>query len=146
MDYNSQQLFETELKTSKVLYEAKLVTGEAPSRESEIDLSDIDRTRFLSFYKLLRVTGQVLCFINTCRLNKRSCNTGSIITLEIEQAKLLWDKYVQNEHFQEVIQSVKKSSKNNLRHQLNLQLDSDGLLRCYGRLDNAELTQTAKRP
>ena len=108
---------------SKVLYEAKLVTGEAPSRESEIALSDIDRTGFLSFYKLLRVTGQVLRFIK-----KRSCNTGSITTLEIEQAKLLWDKYVQNERFQEVIQSVKKGNKNNLRHQLNLQLDSDGLM------------------
>jgi len=82
MDDNSQQLFETELKKLKVLYEAKLVTGEIPSRESEIDLSDIDRTRFLSFYKLLRVTGQVLWFIN--RLKKRSCNTGSITTLEIE--------------------------------------------------------------
>ena len=59
MDNSCQQLFESEMKGSKILYETKLVAGEAPSRESEVrkDLSDIDRTKFFSVYKLLRVTG-----------------------------------------------------------------------------------------
>ena len=143
MDNNCQQLFESEMKTSRVLYEAKLLAGEAPSRE-KTDLSDIDRTRFLSLNKLLRVTGWVLRFI--CRLKRKHCNTGPITTLECEQAKLLWDKQVQLEHYYEVIHSTKKGDKNNLKYQLNLQLDANGLLRCHGRLDNAELTQAAKHP
>ena len=144
MDNNCRQLFESEMKGSKILCETKLVAGEASSRESEvrIDLSDIDRTKFFSFYKLLRVTGWVLCFIS--RLKRRYFNTGPITTLEFNQAKLLWDKHVQLEHYPEVIHSTKKGDKNNLKHQLNLQLDLNGLLRCHGRLDNAALTQAAK--
>lgn len=88
MDNNCQQLFKSEMKISKVLYEAKLVAGEAASRE-RMDLSDIDRTRFSALNKLLKVTGWVLRFIS--RLKKRCCNTGPITTLELEQAKLLWD-------------------------------------------------------
>lgn len=105
MDDDCQKLFESEMKVSKVFYEAKLVAEEAPSRISETrrDLSDIGRTRFLS---------------------------------EIQQAKLFWDKHVQFEHYPEVIHCAKKGDKNNLTHQLNLQLDSNRLLRCHGRLDN----------
>ena len=39
-----------------------------------------------------------------------------------------------------------REEKNNVQHQLNLQLDIDGLLKCQGRLGNAELTKPAKQP
>ena len=86
MDNGCQQLFESEIKPSKVLYEAKLVVGEAPCEE-RIDLSDIDSTRFLSLYKLLRVTGWILRFIS--RLKTGNCKAGPITTLELERVKLL---------------------------------------------------------
>ena len=57
-----------------------------------------------------------------------------ITALELEQAKLLWDKHVQLEHYNDVIHSTKKGAKNNLKYQLNLQMDPNGLLRCHGRL------------
>lgn len=122
MDDNCQRLFKSVMKVSKVFYEAKLVAGEAPSGGSETrkDLSNIDRTGFLSLYKLLRVTGWVFRFIS--KLMKRHYNIGPITTLELEQAKLLWDKHVQLEHYSEVIHSTKKGDKTNLKHQLNLQL------------------------
>ena len=143
MDNGCQQLFESEIKPSKVLYEAKLVVGEAPCGE-RVDLSDIGSTKFLSLYKLLRVTGWILRFIS--RLKTGNCKAGPITTLELEQAKLLWDKHVQLEHYYDVIHNTKKGAKNNLKYQLNLQMDPNGLLRCHGRLNNAELTQAAKHP
>ena len=45
-----------------------------------------------------------------------------------------------------MICSIKRGRKNNIKHQLNLQLDTKGLLRCQGRLANAELSQAAKYP
>ena len=78
MDNCCEQLFESEMKPSKVLYEAKLVVGEPPCGE-RIDPSDINSTRFLSLYKLLRVTGWILRFVS--RLKKRYCELGPITAL-----------------------------------------------------------------
>ena len=141
MDNGGQQKFESEMKSSKIL--SKLVVAEELCGK-RIDLSDIDSTRFLSLCTLLRVTGWIFHFIN--RLKKGSCHKGPITTLKFEQAKLLWDKHIQLEHYYDIIHSTKKGEKSNLKRQLNLQVDPNGLLRCHGRLDNAELTQAAKHP
>ena len=41
---------------------------------------------------------------------------------------------------------VLREEKETMYNQLNLQLDTDGLLKCQGRLGNAELTKAAKQP
>ena len=45
-----------------------------------------------------------------------------------------------------MIHSCKKGRKNNIKHQLNLHVDTNGLLRCQGRFENTELTQATKYP
>ena len=93
----------------------------------------------------LRVTAWVLRFID--KLKKQGeLLTGPLTAIEIQKAKLLWKLYIQHEHYSEVICSIKGGRKNNIKHQLNLQLDMKGLLRWQGRLANAELSQAAKYP
>lgn len=100
------------------------MVGEPPCGE-RIDLLYIDSTIFISLHKLLRVTGWILRFVS--RLKKRYCESGPITALELEQAKWLWDKHIQLEHYNDVIHSTKKGAKNNLKYQLNLQMDPNGL-------------------
>ena len=143
-DSNTQQLCESEVKRVKTLFEAKLVTGEAPSKESEItkNLSDINEKRFSSLHKLLRVTAWIMRLAD--RLMKRDIRTGPITTSELQLGRLLWEQQIQHKHYFEVICSIKSGRKNNIKHQLNLRLDTNGLLRCQGRLANAQLSQAAK--
>ena len=66
IDENSLKESEVEIKGNKVIYEAKLVSGEDPTGEhvKRPDLSDIDERRHSSLYKLLRVTAWVSRFVN----------------------------------------------------------------------------------
>ena len=146
LDSNTQQLCESEVKRVKTLFEAKLVTGEVPSKESEItkNLSDINEKRFSSLHKLLRVTAWIMRLAD--RLMKRDIGTGPITTSELQLGRLLWEQQIQHKHYFEVICSIKSGRKNNIKHQLNLQLDTNGLLRCQGRLVNAQLSQAAEYP
>ena len=146
IDESSIRESESEVKRNKVLYEAKLVSTEGPSEESMVrpDLSDIDERRHSSLYKLLRVTAWVLRFANILR--KKETMTGPLNTDEIQKAKLLWELHIQRKHYSGTIDNLRKGKKDNLQAQLNLQLDKNGLIRCHGRLANAELTQGAKSP
>ena len=42
--------------------------------------------------------------------------------------------------------SYKKNRRNNIKDQLGIYLDSENILRCHGRLENADLTQGARLP
>ena len=66
IDANSRKESESEVKGNKVLYEAKLISAEGPSKEP-VDLSDIDERRYSSLYKLLRATAWVSRFTNNLR-------------------------------------------------------------------------------
>ena len=72
--------------------------------------------------------------------------TGFPKTDEIQRAKLQWELHIQRKHYSGIIDNLRKGKKDNLQAQLNLQLDKNGLIRCHGRLANAELTQGAKSP
>ena len=47
--------------------------------------------------------------------------------------------YIQRKNVQEVFDAVSKDKSNNLKKQLGLYLDADGLLRCQGRTDQATM-------
>ena len=64
----------------------------------------------------------------------------------MNNAKLLWDLHVQYKHYSDIIDKVKQKKGSNVKDQLNLQPDENGVLRCHGRFMNAELTQGAKYP
>ena len=51
-----------------------------------------------------------------------------------------------NRCYSKVIQSTKQGKKSNLGNKLNLMIDNDGLLRCNGRYDNVNLTESVKYP
>ena len=63
---------------------------------------------------------------------------------ELQLARLLLKQKTQYDYYIDIICSVKGGKRNNVQHQLNLQLDTDGLLKCQGRLGNAELTKQQK--
>ena len=58
----------------------------------------------------------------------------------------MWTKYVQNTEFHSVIENIQKKKYDNLIVQLGLYMDNSGLIRCQGRLKNAEICEGARYP
>lgn len=108
----------------------------------------IDYKRFSSLNKLLRVLAYVLRFINNIKNKKEDRKIGTMTVLEINRAKLVIVKLVQDEAFQEDIKAlrngkVQRSSKLTSLHPF---LDSKGVLRIGGRLKHALLPEEIKHP
>ena len=94
--------------------------------------------------KLWRVTALVVRFID--KLRKNTGPVGPLGPTEITKAEEFWTKYVQRQQYYEVVESIYKSKFNNLKCQLGIYVDSHGLLRCTGRLQNAELCENTRHP
>ena len=136
--------FNSEVRGNKILFEAKLLAGEDPSQGNRRNLSDINEKRYSSLLKLLRVTAWLFRAVN--KLMKRDTVVGPLTVLELHNAKRLWDLHIQYKCYSDSIDLVRQGKSSNLKNQLNLKLDESGILRCHGRLENAELTQGAKHP
>ncbi len=112
---------------------------ETSSLHVNTEVSKIDRilplNKFSSFDKLVRVTSYVLRFIANCKKNERKA--GHLTTDEIQIAETLLIKNMQTEL------NVKE---NQLENQLGIFTDTDGLIRCGGRLKNADLPYKSKYP
>ena len=54
-----------------------------------------------------------------------------------------WIRYIQMKHFGDIFESIRSNKTNNLRNHLDLYLDEHGLLRCGGRLENADISEAA---
>ena len=80
------------------------------------------------------------------KLKRNLINTGPIQTSEMDYAEELWIAHIQSLHYSSLLESIKESKPNNLRAQLGVYIDEDGLLRCHGRLGNSDLDETAKQP
>ena len=52
----------------------------------------------------------------------------------------------QQKHYANTTERIKQEKKDNLQAQLNLKIDKNGVIRCYGRYSNSDLTQGAKEP
>ena len=136
-------------KNSEVLYEAKLDAVENTQeisnlKKKAISPFEIDSRRFSSLNKLLRVTSWVGRFIK--KLKRNLINTGPLQTSEMDYAEKLWIAHIQRLHYSSLLESIKESKPNNLKAQLGVYIDEDGLLRCHGKLGNSDLDETAKRP
>ena len=136
-------------KNSGVLYEGKLDAVEITQETSKLKTKaispfEIDSRRFSSLNKLLRVTSWVGRFIK--KLKRNLINTGPIQTSEMDYAEKLWIAHIQSLHYSSILESIKESKPNNLKAQLGVYIDEDGLLRCHGRLGNSDLDETAKQP
>ena len=58
----------------------------------------------------------------------------------------MWTAYVQHTEYSNVIDSISKEKSNNLRTQLGLYIDNNGLIRCKGRLENVEICEGSRYP
>ena len=104
----------------------------------------INEERFSTLLKLLRVTAW---FIRAAsKFMKRITEEGALTARELQESKYLWDLYIQKKCFSDIIKDIKQGKRNNLKDQLNLQLDADGVIRCHGRYENTNLSQEVKYP
>jgi len=117
-----------------------IVGEETPDTSSHnnktVDLSDVNIDRFSSLQKLLRTTAWILRYAN--KLLKKQIDNGPITATEIKKAKELWDLFVQQKFFSGTIRMIEKGENCNLKQQLNLVIDDQGILRCKGRYQNSE--------
>ena len=104
----------------------------------------IDSSEFSSITKIFRVTALAMRFIKL--LKNVQCENGFLQSVELNDAELLWLTYVQKKYFQDEIIAISKGNSTNLQRQLGLYMDSEGLLRCRGRLENSDLSEGARCP
>ena len=93
---------------------------------------------------MLRVSALALRFIN--KLKNSTCREGPILSAEIDEMELMWLTYIQKRNFVDVFDAISNRKSNNLQRQLGVYLDDDGLLHCKGRLDQAGICESARRP
>ena len=118
----------------------------------------VDCQRFSSKVRLVRVTAYVIRFINRLKSMVKRTREQSLSSLphhnnlsadEIVNAENMWIQCVQERSFIKELKYVRNESKisppPNVRN-LGLYIDDDGLLKCKGRLNNAPIRETEKRP
>ena len=115
----------------------------------------IDITRFSDLTKLLRVTALVVKFVNNLKNTARTkSNSGSgteiLTALELTDAEELWIKAVQASSFDEEIKFLRddrqtKTVPPTYVSQFGLILEN-GIVKCKGRMNNAELLGSARIP
>ena len=107
----------------------------------------IDLTKFSNLNKLIAVTAYVRRFIYNSSHQGTSRVEGPLTVSELTQSNLQWIRQAQTEMFADEVANLKvKSRRLPLVRQLRLFLDSDGLLRCGGRIHNAPVSELMKFP
>ncbi|XP_036329813.1 uncharacterized protein LOC118741953 [Rhagoletis pomonella] len=110
----------------------------------------LDFDRFSTFNRLVRTVAWVLHFINLCRHPNSAKRRYGLTSADVEAAKLLIWRLVQNEHFgPEIgrIRKVREVARNSPLRQLSPYVDEEGTLRVCGRIDAASwLPMSARRP
>ena len=96
----------------------------------------IDCHKFNSYQKLLRVTATVLRFIEICRGSVKE--SKGLTAQDLERAEKLWIKDVQS--------TITGEKLTELRKHLGNRKDEGGIIRCYGRLNNASLPIETRNP
>ena len=116
----------------------------------------IDSTRYSSSTKLLRIPAFVLKFIAKLKnrmksQKKRKLVPKEVTALDINNAEIVWINSVQLSSFEtEIRYLTRKKTKDDsltipkLVAQFGLYLDSQGIIRCGGRIGNSSLTSNSK--
>ncbi|KAL9972923.1 hypothetical protein ACROYT_G019319 [Oculina patagonica] len=92
---------------------------------------ELSENNYSSLTRLLRVTAWCWRFIQ--KLQKKSTEKEELKAEEINQAKTMWERHVQNSSFASEIKAIKNNTRNNLKSQLGLKVDENGIIRCHGR-------------
>ena len=104
----------------------------------------IDPREFSSYNKLIRVTALALRFVR--KLRKRPVENGPLKSAELNETETWWLTCIQKDHFSDVIQAITNNKSSKLQRQLGVFIDAHGVLRCKGRLENAELSEGSRFP
>ncbi|XP_062592781.1 uncharacterized protein LOC134254255 [Saccostrea cucullata] len=146
-----QSVIESECKSPKIVYEAKLVAGESPNGRKNNSDSDstgypdiIDYQKFSSFINLIPVLAWTLRFIK--RVRKIPMPWTHLTYSELQNAKILVIRNIPVQHYGDIKSALKEKKRNNLISQLGLVLDEEGIIRCVGRLKNVQLSEGARTP
>ena len=106
-------------------------------------------TNYSTLHKLLAVTAYVHRFASNC-LHHQKPQTGPLSSDELCKAKFKWVADCQGQVYWKEICNLSHSGSNHKRtmlvRQLRLFLDSEGFIRCGGRIHNAPLSQLARFP
>ena len=107
----------------------------------------MDITRYSRYAKLLRVTAYVLRFINNCRRKSYSRKISGLGAQELQGAEKMWLRSCQSITYHDEIANLQsKKGRLPMVKQLRLFLDSEGYIRCGGKIHNAPVAELAKFP
>ena len=134
-------IFEDKSDDKDIIFE---IAATQPEVEQTVTPFEIDPTKYTSFTKLLRVTAFANRFVRNTTEKSRSKHQAEVrlTSGEIDDAELLWIKYVQKKHYITNGQLSQKQKQN----QLNPSIYADGIIRLNGRFVNSNLPEEAKSP
>ena len=104
----------------------------------------INENKYLSSIKLLRITAYANRFVR--KLKKIPTPKGVPTPDEIHVARKQWIKALQEKHFLHTKNGKTKLNKTTAENWLNPKLDEDGIIKCYGKMTNANLPQETITP
>ena len=119
------------------------ISGEQPEIEEHIKISpfEIHEKRQSTLKKLLRATAYdnrfIICMKTRQRLSKE------LTAKEIDEAEMLWIKYLQRKHYMTNMNQLNKEQKHS---QLNPVIYPDEIIRLNGRYKNSDLPDETKFP
>ena len=136
----SQDKIQLEVKGPTTLYEATIffLHLQESRQIQKMTPFGINENKYLSSIKLLRITAYADCFVQ--KLKKIPTPKGVPLSGEIQVARKRWIKALQEKHF------LHTESSTELENWLNPKLDQIGIIRCYGRMTNANLQQEMITP
>ena len=109
---------------------------------------DIDR--FSTLQKLLRVSAYVLRFVYNYKQSDRNLrHTGQLLPTDIDEVLQAWIHCAQRVSFPVEFSALQSSTKNcrlPLIQQLKLFIDKHSIIRCSGRIHNAQVDTETKFP
>ena len=111
----------------------------------------IDCCRHNNLSKVLRITAYVLRFVKNlrCSIQKTEKTVNELTSCEIDEAENRFLKSIQAKVFSKEMEFLKENKRTAppiYVTQFGLYLDSCGILRCKGRLNNAPLSNSSKNP
>ncbi|KAL9989289.1 hypothetical protein ACROYT_G003822 [Oculina patagonica] len=147
IDENTLQKMAKQPAGPQIMYETSSLNGiDRPKEQPDKPFSPfgLSENNYSSLTRLLRVTAWCWRFIH--KLQKKSIDKGELKAEEINQAKTMWERHVQNSSFASEIKAIKNNTRNNLKSQLGLNVDENGILRCHGRLIRENLPESTFYP
>ena len=144
---------QSEVRESKKLYEASAIAHEKqvfPKNAIQAVKTDvtppfeIKAENYSSLNKVLKMTAYANRFINN--LKKITTPREEPTAKEIEMADIAWIKYLQRKNYVDLSKGEMVLNKSIVKSQLNPKIENDGLIRCYGRLKNADFSEETINP